>query len=60
MVSVDATLRVMRVFVVGTPAGLVLKHIEGKYLYLGINMIQVNMEVLKVHQTVWYEIILYT
>jgi len=59
--SVYATLGVMRVFLVGTPAGLVLEHVELKdFNSSSIEFVQVFMQSLEVHQAVRHIIIFNT
>ena len=59
--SVDTTLRVMRVFLVWTPTGFILEHVELEYLNAScIEIVQVFMKGFKVHQTIWHIVVFYT
>jgi hypothetical protein len=58
VVSINTALRVMRVFLIRAPTGLVFEHIEGKRINLRVILVQVTLERIEVEQAIRYIVIL--
>jgi hypothetical protein len=60
MMCIDTALGVVRVFAVGAPTCLVLKHIKSEEVYALVLTNQVYCEKGEVQQTVWHKVVFQT
>lgn len=60
VMRIDAAFGVVGVFIVGTPACLVFKHIEGENFDLLVYLVQFDVKIRKVYKAIWHKVVFNT